>query len=102
MQQERRQKVFPFTKVFDRYTGVLVDVRLRLCQCGRDDLCAIKKPPIAWRLLVLCVDLLCAVEQHSIRVFRAFSHLTVVEAFAIEVNLDERGTGSERALDQRL
>jgi hypothetical protein len=50
--------------------------------------------------LMFLVYRLCAVEQHSVCIFRAFAYLTVEEAFAFEVNLDECRTRSERSLDQ--
>ena len=51
---------------------------------------------------LLMLDVYVAVEQHSVRVFRAFAYLTIEEAFAFEVNLDECRTCGEGSLDQRL
>ena len=55
-----------------------------------------------WRVLVHFYLRLIAIQQHSIAFFCAVAHRTIEQLIAFKVNLNERRTRGDRALNQRL
>src|SRR5262245_1509950 len=94
------------TKVIDAYMdpslrfGISEKDLLRASAVGLESCRRSKSRQCYWRLLgrVLCESV--AVEQKPFSLFRVLSNLAIEQAVTLEIDLDERGAGIDRPLDQ--